>query len=148
MMHQTDSHRRAVEYQEGDEVLLSTRHIRFRHYPTKLQRRYVGPFKVIQKVNRAAYRLQFPEGWLMHPVFHVSLLKPWRESRWSCPVEEQELDVNVEPEPMYEIDRILKWRRVKVGRKKTREFLVTWQDLPLDEAEWVPKANFEDPTVL
>ena len=84
----------------------------------------------------------------MHPVFHVSLLKPWRESRWSCPVEEQELDVNVEPEPMYEIDRILKWCKVKVGRKKTREFLVIWQDLPLDEAEWVPEANFEDPAIL
>ena len=29
MMHQTDQYRRAIEFQEGDEVLLSTRHIRF-----------------------------------------------------------------------------------------------------------------------
>ena len=148
MMHQTDSHRRAVEYQEGDEVLLSTRHIRFRHCPTKLQRRYVGPFKVIQKVNRAAYRLQLPDNWLMHPVFHVSLLKPWRESRWSCPVEEQELDVDVEPEPRYEVERILKWRKVKVGRKTTREFLVTWHGYPLEEAQWIPETNFPYPSQL
>ena len=34
-------------------------------------------------------------------------------------MEETELDVNLEPQPRYEIDRILKWRRVKVGRRKT-----------------------------
>ena len=88
MMHQIDSQRRAMEYQEGDQVLLSTRHIQFRHCPEKLQKRYVGPFKVIQKINRAAYPLQLPDDWSMHPVFHVSLLKPWRASHWGCPVEE------------------------------------------------------------
>ena len=148
MMHQTDWQRRAVEFQEGDNVLLSTRHIRFRQCPTKLQRRYVGPFKILQKISAVAYRLQLPADWLMHPVFHVSLLKPWRESVWSCPVEEPELDVNLEPQPRYEIERILKWRRVKVGRRKTREFLVTWYGYPLDEAQWIPEANFPYPAQL
>ena len=76
------------------------------------------------------------------------LLKPWRESRWSCPVEEQELDVDVEPEPRYEIDRILKWRKVKVGRKTTREVLVTWYGYPLEEAQWIPETNFPYPQQL
>ena len=147
-MHQTDSSRRVLEFQEGDLVLLSTKHIRFRQCPTKLQRRFVGPFKITQKVSRVAYRLQLPENWSMHPVFHISLLKSWRETQWSCPVEEQELDVDVEPETRYEIDRILKWRRVKVGRKKTREFLVTWYGYPLDEAQWIPEANFPYPAQL
>ena len=61
MMHQIDNQCRAMEYQEGDQVLLSTRHIRFRNYLAKLQKRYAGPFKVIQKINRAAYRLQLPD---------------------------------------------------------------------------------------
>ena len=148
MIHQTDRERRTVEYQEGDDVLLSTRHIRFRQCPTKLQRRYVGPFKIVQKISRAAYRLQLPDGWTIHPVFHVSLLKPWRESIWSCPVEEQELDVDLEPEPRYEVERILKWRKVKQGRRTTREFLVTWYGYPLDEAQWIPEANFHYPAQL
>ena len=85
---------------------------------------------------------------MMHPVFHVSLLKPWREFAWSCLVEEQELDVNIELQPRYEIERILKWRRVKVGRRATREFLVTWYGYPLDEAQWIPEANFPYPAQL
>ena len=148
MMHQTDPQRRALEFHEGDEVLLSTRHIRFRRCPTKLQRRYVGPFKVIQRINPAAYRLQLPDGWSMHPVFHVSLLKPWRESQWSCPVDEPDLDVDVEPEPVYEVERIWKWRKVKVGRRNTREFLVTWHGYPLEEAQWIPESNFRYPAQL
>ena len=148
MMHQTDQQRRAVQFEEGEDVLLSTKHIRFRQCPTKLQRRYVGPFKIIQKINPAAYRLQLPEGWSMHPVFHISLLKPWRESQWSCPVEETEVDVEVEPEPTYEVERILKWRKLKVGRRMTREFLVIWHGYPLDEAQWIPEANFRFPAQL
>ena len=88
------------------------------------------------------YRLQLPEGWMMHPIFHVSLLKPWHESEWSFPIEKQELDVNLEPEPVYEVERLLKWRKVKKGQKTTREFLVTWNGYPVDEAQWIPKANF------
>ena len=91
MMHQTDWQRRSMEFQEGDNVLLSTRYIRLRRCPTKLQRRYVGPFKIVQKISNVAYRLQLPEDWTMHPVFHISLLKPWRESDWSCPVDEPEI---------------------------------------------------------
>ena len=144
MMQQTDSSRRLLEFQEGDLVLLSTKHIRFRQCPTKLQRRFVGPFEIIQKVSSAAYRLKLPENWSMHPVFHISLLKSWRETQWSCPVEEIEPEVELTTRPMYEVDRILKWRKVMVGRRRTREFLITWKDVALDEAEWVAEADFED----
>ena len=58
------------------------------------------------------------------------------------------MDVELEPEDGYEVERILKWRRVKVGRRMTREFLVTWRDYPLDEAQWIPESNFHDPAQM
>ena len=59
--------------------------------------------------------------------------------QWSCLVEEQAVEVDMEPEPVYEVDKILKSHKVKVGRRTTREFLVTWCGYPLDEAQWIPK---------
>ena len=148
MQQQADQHRRQMEFQVGDQVLLSTKNIRFRNCPQKLQRRFVGPFQIIQKISRAAYKLNLPDAWSMHPVFHISLLKPWRESTWSCPVDLQPEDIELPAKPTYEVERILRWRRVQIGRRKVREFLVTWHGYPLEEAMWIPETNFHYPEQL
>ena len=78
----------------------------------------------------------------MHPVFHVSLLKPQRESQWSCAIEEEDLDVELELERVFKLERILKCHKLKVGGKVTWEFLVIWYGYPLEEAQWISEANF------
>ena len=47
-------------YSPGDLVLLSTRYLRMRNGPAKLQRRFVGPFRVETQISRVAYRLELP----------------------------------------------------------------------------------------
>ena len=122
--------------------------LRFRNCPNKLRRRFVGPFRIIRKINRAAFELRLPDSWSIHPVFHTSLLKPWRESEWSCPTDAPEPDVELAAEPVYTVERILRWRRVQHGRQRYREFLVTWSDYPLEEAQWIPESNFTYPRKL
>ena len=75
-----DQHRRAIDYAEGDQVLLNTRYLRFRNCPRKLRRCFVGPFIIEQKIGKAAYKLQLPATWTVHSVFHTSLLRLWRSS--------------------------------------------------------------------
>ncbi|XP_070025981.1 uncharacterized protein [Nicotiana sylvestris] len=42
----------------------------------KLSSRYVGPYKIIQRIGQVAYKLKLPpEMSLVHPFFHVSMLK-------------------------------------------------------------------------
>ena len=84
-----------------------------------------------------AYRLELPAQWRIHPVFHSVLLKPWRELSWSCPVDAPVPEFEVADGLVYRVERILHWRYVRRGRRCMREFLVTWEGFPLDEAEWI-----------
>ena len=79
--HYADEHRTQLEFGLNDEVLLSTEHIPLRSVGTrKLLMKWMGPFKVVQRVNDVAYELELPKPWKIHNVFHVSLLKPYQQA--------------------------------------------------------------------
>lgn len=42
----------------------------------KLSKRYYGLFQISKKINTVAFELNLPPGLKIHPVFHISLLKP------------------------------------------------------------------------
>ncbi|GJR11723.1 putative reverse transcriptase domain-containing protein [Tanacetum coccineum] len=71
--------RKPMEFQVGDKVMLKVSPwkgvVRFGKQG-KLNPRYVGPFKVIERVGEVAYKLELPEELSrVHNTFHVSNLK-------------------------------------------------------------------------
>ncbi|GJU98355.1 putative reverse transcriptase domain-containing protein [Tanacetum coccineum] len=74
-----DLKRKPMEFQVGDKVMLKVSPwkgvVRFGKRG-KLNPRYVGPFKVLEKVGEVAYKLDLPEELSrVHNTFHVSNLK-------------------------------------------------------------------------
>ena len=74
-----DKRRKPLEFQVVDRILLKVSPwkgvIRFGK-KGKLAPRYVGPFKILEKIGKVAYRLDLPQELSsIHPTFHVSHLK-------------------------------------------------------------------------
>ena len=80
----------------------------------------------------------------MHPVFHISLLKVWKQSQYSSLANAPVPDIE-EDDQQYRGERIFRRRWIGRGRRHTRELLVMWEDYPLEDAQWIPASNFHDP---
>ncbi|KAJ9507119.1 hypothetical protein QJQ45_004721 [Haematococcus lacustris] len=129
--------RQEVEYHTGQLVLLSTKNLRMK--PSKAKKllpRFIGPFKVLEHVGPAAVRLDLPQAMArMHPVFHVSLLRPYTSEHPHLPPPVEWLD----EAPLYEVEKLLAHRGVRaaVGSKAYRLWvggkLVVSKDVQIDE---------------
>ena len=138
-----NKHRRELTFEEGDKVLVNAVNINDpvqTNRPTrKLAPKFMGPYKIEKVISTTAYRLKLPHNLKIHPVFHVSMLKPYKENltdfnRDIPPPPEVIPETNEEE---YEVETILD---KKLMRRKPF-YLVKWKGYPLHNATWEPKEN-------
>jgi len=139
-----DRRRRDVVFDVGEKVWLSTRNLRLAVPSCKFADRFVGPFTILEKVGPVAYRLDLSASKLstLHNVFHVSLLRAFRDNGFgaSAPaIEVQDEDIE------WEVSGILA-HRTKAGEP---QFLVGFAGFDDSENRWMSAAELTNaPDVL
>ena len=102
----------------------------------KLGPRYIGPFKILNKVGKVAYRLALPPAMAaVHNAFHVSMLTKYiADPTHILKYPEMEItkDLNHEVQPEKILDRSEKQLR----NKKIPLVKIQWKGHTVDEATW------------
>ena len=137
--HFADQKRRFEEFQVGDFVYLSKQNIRTTRPCLKLDWKRLGPYRIIQKINPVAYKLQLPVTMSrIHNVFHILLLSchktselPGRKRYLPPPIH---IDNTGE---LYEVEDVLDVKKVR-GKF---HFLVSWKGYPDSDNSWEPEEN-------
>ena len=140
-----DQKRRDVTYKVGDELLLNTKNIResstLKGVTAKLMPRWAGPYTVTECIGKVAYRLALPAQMAMHPVFHVSLLQPYRKGGRVQPPK----PFFVCGELAYNIEKIVAHKQKRCGGRLMTSFLVRWEGYGAEQDSWEPEASMLDP---
>lgn len=139
MKAQEDKHRSERQFAVGDWVLLKLQPYMQqsvqRRSNHKLGFKYFGPYQVLERIGEVSYRLDLPAASKIHPVVHVSLLKPA-----SAPEDSGTVPLSLHcmtsgataPKPA----QLLQSRLVQFGGGTRKQYKIAWSGLPLSMATW------------
>jgi len=136
--HQADKRRSEREFQIGDMAYLKLQPYRHTslstHRSLKLHSKYYGPFRILERVGKTAYKLLLPDHCQLHDVFHVSQLKkhigPQVVPCSDLPLVDTKGTIRVAPA------KILQRRLIPRNNEPVVQWLVCWINLPDSEATW------------
>lgn len=145
--------RRALTFQVGDKVLLSTENLNLKRVgqSQKLLPKYIGPFEVVRVAHDNAYELRLPSAYAkLHPVFNVSRLRRYNDSDPGMFPERERLD---RPAPQldsddegYEIEAVQDKVRMKASNGRLVDYyLVKWAGMPDSDRTWKPARHLRPP---
>ncbi len=134
----------SCDYQVSDKVWLDSTNLHLPRPKKKLDDKRIGPFKIIDKVGAAAYKLKLPQHWKIYPRFNEKLLTPY------IPLAFPNQEVPPPPPPdlindeeEFEIEEILDSRPRTIcggrGKKsyKVIDYFVKWKGWMREHNSWV-----------
>ncbi|KAJ8771147.1 hypothetical protein K2173_023472 [Erythroxylum novogranatense] len=135
----SDSKRRDVQYEPGDQVFVKVSPMKgvvIFGKRGKLNPRYIGPFEILESVGNVSYRLALPPHLSsVHPVFHISMLRkyiPDPSHILQTPEVNIVEDLSYEETPVAIIDRHIR----KLWNKDIPMIKVQWKNQRIEECTW------------
>jgi transposase InsO family protein len=119
------------QFRVGEFVKLSTKNLRLKY--RKLNPRWIGPFRVLERIGGQAYRLALPDKYAqLHPVFPIQLLETYRHRHDDS--ELMKMPDLEGPEDEWEVEEVRDKRRIK----GVIHYLVKWSGWPSEYNSYEP----------
>jgi hypothetical protein len=116
----------ALEFSIGDKAFVCAEFFRVTRPSKKLSDKYLGPFNIIAQPGKSSFTLALPDHMrAVHPVFHVSMLKPFTPSNIPNRTLTPPPPVKIKGDMEYKIEMILD---TKVNKQQCNKliYIVKW----------------------
>ena len=125
--------------QIGEKVWLLPRNIRTTRPSRKLDYKKLGPYKVLAKVGKNAYKLDLPPSLKIHPTFHINLLEIYQDNPFPTQDKSPPPPIETKGDPEYELEEVID-SRLHHGKLQYR---AKWTGYSREhDQEWYPADNF------
>src|SRR5580692_10403107 len=123
-----------AQYEEGEQVWLEAKHLSLPYQTAKLAPKRHGPFTILKQISPVAYKLELPPAWTIHPVFHASLLTPYKETTEHGTNYQRPPPEMIDDAEEYEVEQVISHRYH--GRQKKLQYLICWKGYSAADDTW------------
>ena len=119
--------------------------MRFGQKRGKLSPRYIGPFEILERVGKVAYRFALsPRMSGVHNVFHISMLKEYHQGAMPHVIDFHEIEVNDRVSYTERPIHILGRETKKLRNKEIPLVKVQWKHHDEREASWEMESEIRE----
>ena len=126
-------------FKVGQRVWLEAKNL-IRSYNKKIAPKREGPFVIDEVLGPVTYRLRLPKSWKVHPVFHATLLSPYKETEIHGPNFGKPMELVIDGETEYKVEKIIG----RQGKGSSRKYLIKWKGTDDNENSWEPFRNLKN----
>jgi len=141
----------ALDFKVGDQVYVKAKYFRSTRPSKKLREKNLGPYAIIAQVGSLSFMLCLPDSMhAVHPVFHVSQLKPAIPNTILDWIQPPPPLVKVDGELEFEISEILNSKVDRQRRSCKLLYLVRWSGYEGtdEETSWLLTTELGNATEL